>query len=239
MQQNRSRQTSDKVIIFKKALGKVLLKVCSYLMTDSQPFAASFIAIVKKKKKKLVKERVKGGDTVTWPDFTGHLLIKRLEKTWRCRRLRVLWSRFVIPPDDELSYVFTAFVLCLRWAGTCQPRSLLSVNACHASLLYFTSHPCLVIVVRLMASAASQRSWPCPVEWDLFWFSCLRFAICIHLFCVGVYGFVRLMRGTDRDGRFLPASVCEICPSSACHQRAELWSNILMEWLHWNEAFSH
>lgn len=183
---------------------------------------------------------MKGGDTVTWTDFTGHLFIKRLEKTCSRHRLQALWSRFVIPPDDELSYVFTAFVLGVTWAGTRRPHSLLSVNVCHASLLYFTSHPCLVIVVRLMASAASQRSWPCPVEWDLFWFSCLRFAICIHLFCVGVYGFVRLMRGGTEQiqtGDFYQLPFVKYVLHLSGRLRAELWSNILMEWLYWNEAF--
>lgn len=60
-----------------KALGKVLLKVCSYLMTDSQPFAASFIAIVKKIKikKKWGWELVKEEGEERW-----HLHVNRFHR---------------------------------------------------------------------------------------------------------------------------------------------------------------
>lgn len=129
---------------------------------------------------------------------------------------RVLWSRFIIPLDDERSYLFITFVLSLRWVGTCQPHLSLLVIVCHTSLFFSPSHPCLVIFVRLMVSVASEGSRPRRVEWDLFWFRCLCSSICIHLSCVGVSGFVRPRKGegTDSVKRFAPVSVCEICSSS-------------------------
>lgn len=76
---------------------------------------------------------------------------------------KVLWSRFIILLDDEQSYLFITFVLCLRWVGTCQPRPSLLVIVCHMSFFFsffFASHPCLVIFVSLMASVVCKRSWP-------------------------------------------------------------------------------
>lgn len=52
-------------------------------------------------------------------------------------------------------------------------------------LFIYISHPCIVVVVRLMVSLALERSRPRHVEWDLFWFRCLCSTIWINLFLCG------------------------------------------------------
>lgn len=186
------------------------------------------------------EETVEGND-FSWTHFTGHVFIKGFKKAWRRHHRRVLWSRFIIPLDDERSYLFITFVLCLRWVGTCQPHLSLLVIVCHTSLFFSPSHPCLVIFVRLMVSVASEGSRPRRVEWDLFWFRCLCSSICIHLLCVGVSGFVRQRKGEEQIvWRDLHRFLCvKYVPHLSGSPRADYLSNILMKWFHWNKAFSH
>lgn len=69
--------------------------------------------------------------------FHGPLFIKWFKKAWRCHHAQVLWSRSIIPLDDEPSYLFITFVLGLPHMSRHMPATALIIWYCVSYILIF------------------------------------------------------------------------------------------------------